>query len=121
MRGAVTQARRGALMEERFDQQIDAEAARKARKSKPNSILQIGGVLSSQNARSMTKDRLKIEERREEDRKVAWETQYTKALKKVYKATKSHRSKHQIKVTNMRKRWKVVHKELIDKSVYIID
>ena len=110
----MTQARRGALMEERFDQQITAEAARKARKEKPNNVLQIGEVLSSKNARSMTRDRLEIEEAKEEVRIVAWETKYTKALKKVYKATKSHRSQRQMKFNNIHKRWKVVLMELVD-------
>ena len=63
-----------------------------------------------------------MEEVKEEARLiVALEIKYTTALKKVYRATKLYRSKHQMKVNNMYKRWKVILKELVDKSVYIVD
>ena len=73
VKGAVAGARRGELMEARFDQQIRAEEARKQRKSATNQILQTGGVLSSKNARAMTKERADLEAQRELDREIAWE------------------------------------------------
>ena len=71
VKGAVTGARRGELMEARFDQQIRAEEARKQRKSATNQILQTGGILSSKNTRAITKERADLEAQRELDREIA--------------------------------------------------
>ena len=71
VKGAVAGDCRGELMEARFDQQIRAEEARKQRKSATNQILQTGGVLSSKNARAITKERADLEAQRELDREIA--------------------------------------------------
>ena len=61
VKGAVAGARRGELMEVRFNQQIRAEEARKRRRSEPNKVLQLSGILKSENARLMTKERAELE------------------------------------------------------------
>ena len=77
--------------------------------------------MSSKNARSLTKDHLQKELEHKKDQEAAAAKQWIMRLKKVYKATKPHRSKHQMMVNNIRKRWKVIYKELVNKTVYIID
>ena len=77
-------------MEERLQSQINAENARKARKSEANKILQIGGVLYSRNARRMVRERLAIEQNRAKERDIVWEKKYENACKRVFKLTRSH-------------------------------
>ena len=71
VKDAVTRARRGELMEARFDQRIRAKEARKQRKSATNQIFQTDGVLSSKYTRAMTKERADLEAQRELDREIA--------------------------------------------------
>ena len=101
-------------MEARFDQQIRAEEARKKRKSATNQILQTGGVLSSKNARAITRERADLEAQRELDREIAWEKRYTKALIKAFKQTKRHRDLAIYRRKGMRNRWKAIFKELVE-------
>lgn len=48
-------------MEQRLKATIEAENARRSRKSEANKVLQKGGVLYAENARHMNQERLQIE------------------------------------------------------------
>ena len=77
----------------RIYRQIEAaENARKARKKQSNKILKIEGILYVKDARSMTQDRQKLKDERQQQREEAWEKRYLNALKKCYRATKPHRA-----------------------------
>jgi len=68
----------------------------------------------------MTQDRQKLKNERQKKREVIWEKRYLNALKKCYRATKSHRTAR-IKFiqTYQKKRW-VILKKLI-KYHYVYD
>ena len=85
-RGSVRIGRCGLLMEQRLEATLKAENARKARKSEASKVLQKGGVLYSRNTRVMNRERLELEQAREEERKVALQKRYDSAYTKVYKA-----------------------------------
>lgn len=70
-RGGVAVARSGLLMEQRLEAIIEAENARRSRKSEANKVLQKGGVLYAENARHMNQERLQIEIQREKKRQAA--------------------------------------------------
>ena len=55
-------------------------------RSEASKVLQKGGVFYSRNARAMNRERLELEQTREE-RKVALQKRYDSACTKVYKAT----------------------------------
>ena len=103
-------------MEERFSIQIQAEKARKARKAAANRVLSTGGVLYAHEAWSMTRDRLEKEELRAVERAAVWDKRYTTALSKVMRATKSHRQELEYRMKGRVRRWKVVLKELRQKT-----
>lgn len=107
-KGACASARKGELMEERFDQQAQAEKARRARKAESNRVLSTGGVLYAKDARSMTRDRLEKEKRRQAEREKAWDKRYSTAVSKAVKGTIKHRRQLEYRANGMRKRWKSV-------------
>ena len=119
-KGACASARKGELMEERFSMQIQAEKARKARKAAANRVLSTGGVLYTYEARSITRDRLEKEELRAAERAALWDKRYTTALRKVMKATKSHRQKLEYRIKGRVRRWNIVLKELRQKTPYYV-
>ena len=97
---AVSEVRKGELLEQRWDQQTKAKKVRKARKRESNKVLQIGGILTARKARSMIRDRQNQEAQREKDRMIAWEKRYSLALGKVAKQTKAHRKLKMTKSMN---------------------
>ena len=84
-RGSVRIGRCGLLMEQRLEATLKAENARKARKSEVSKVLQKAGVLYSGNTRAINRERHKLEEVREAERKVASQKRYDTAYSKVYK------------------------------------
>jgi len=80
------------LLQNQLSQIEAAENARKARKKQSNKVLKTGGILYVKDARSMTQDRQKLEDERQQQREEAWEKRYLNALKKCYRATKPHRA-----------------------------
>ncbi len=77
----------------RIYRQIEvAENARKARKKQSNKVLKIEDILYFKDARSMTQDRQKLKDERQQQREEAWEKRYLNALKKCYRTTKPHRA-----------------------------
>jgi len=77
----------------RIYRQIEAaENARKARKKQSNKVLKIEDILYVKDARSMTQDRQKLKDERQQQREEAWEKRYLNALKKCYRATKPYRA-----------------------------
>ena len=122
-KGVCASTRKGELMEERFSMQIQAEKARKARKARKaaaNRVLSTGGVLCAHEARLMTRDRLMKEELRAVERAATWDKRYTTALSKVMRATKSHRQELEYRMKGRVRRWKVVLKELRQKTPYYV-
>ena len=104
VKGAVSEVRKGELLEQRWDQQTKAENFRKARKRESNKILHIGGILIARKARSMIHDRQNQEAQREKDRMIAWEKRYSLALGKVGRQTKTYRKLKITKSMNSIKR-----------------
>ena len=100
LNGAVSEVRKGKLLEQRWDQQTKAKKVRKARKRESNKVLRIGGILTARKARSMIRYRQNQEAQREKDRMIAWEKRYSLALGKVAKQTKAHRKLKMTKSMN---------------------
>ena len=121
VKGAVSEVRKGELLEQRWDQQTKAEKVRKARKRESNKVLQIGGILIARKARSMIRDRQNQEAQREKDRMIAWEKRYSLALGKVARQTKAHRKLKMTKSMNSIKRWEEVLKELLKKTPMYVE
>jgi hypothetical protein len=85
-------ARRIELLENKLGRTQSAQNARNARKKQSAKVLQTGGILYAKDARTMTQDRVQVEELRQRTRDERGEKRYINDLKKVYKATKAHRS-----------------------------
>ena len=113
VKGAVAEVRKGDLLEQRWEQQIKAQTAWKARKREANKILHHGGVLTVGEARSMVRGREEQEEIREKERNVAWEKRYCTALTKVVRQSKAHRKMLITRSMNSHKRWMMIMKELL--------
>ncbi len=80
------------LLQNQLSQIKVAENAHKACKKQSNKILKIEDILYIKDARSMTQDRQKLKNERQQQREETWEKRYLNALKKCYRATKSHRT-----------------------------
>ena len=118
-RGGVAVARCGLLMEQRLEATVQAENARRSRKSEANKVLQKGGVLYAGNARHMNQERLQLEIQRLKEREAAWQNKYDNACKKVFKAIKKHIKTWQSPRNWEIRIWKEVIKEFMQ-NVYII-
>ncbi len=59
-------------------------------------------------ARSMTQDRQKLKDERQQQREEAWEKRYLNALKKCHRATKLHRTARIKLVQAYQKKWRVI-------------
>jgi len=112
-KGAYAMARRIELLENKLGRTQSAQNARNARKKQSGKVLQTGGLLYAKDARTMTQDRVQVEELRQRTRDERGEKRYINDLKKVYKATKPHRMKLLKQREAMRKRWKRVMGELL--------
>ncbi len=107
------------LLQDQLSQIEAAENARKARKKQSNKVLKIGGILYVKDARSMTQDRQKLKDERQQQREEAWEKRYLNALKKCYRATKPHRAARIKFVQAYQKKWRVILKQLLkNRRVY---
>jgi hypothetical protein len=105
--------RRIELLENKLGRTQSAQNARNARKKQSDKVLQTGGLLYAKDARTMTQDRVQVEESRQRTRDERGEKRYINELKKIYKATKPHRMKLLKQREAMRKRWKRVMGELL--------
>jgi hypothetical protein len=101
------------LLQNQLSQTTGAENARKARRKQSNKVLQSEGVLYVKNARSMTQDRQKLEDEKQQQREEAREKRYLNALKKCYRATRPHRAARIKLVEGFRKKWRVILKQLL--------
>ena len=117
-RGSVAIARCGLLMEERLEATIQAENARRSRKSEANKVLQKGGVLYAKEARHMNRERFELEIQRAKEREAAWQKKYDTACKKVFKATKTHLKTWQSPRKWEIRIWKKVIKEFMNNVLY---
>ncbi len=116
---ANAMTRKMKLLQDQLSQIEAAENARKARKKQSNKILKIEGILYVKDARSMTQDRQKLEDERQQQREEAWEKRYLNALKKCYRATKPHRAARIKFVQAYQKKWRVILKQLLkNRRVY---
>jgi len=107
------------LLQNQLSQIEVAENARKARKKQSNKVLKIEGILYVKDARSMTQDRQKLKDERQQQREEAWEKRYLNALKKCYRATKPHRTARIKFVQAYQKKWRVILKQLLkNRRVY---
>ena len=88
-KGAVVMAQKGELLEARLNSITAAENARKARSRQPNKVFQSGGILYAKDARRMVRERLELEERREQEREEAREKRFTQAHKNVLNKPKN--------------------------------
>ncbi len=61
----------------------------------------------AKDARSMTQDRQKLKDERQQQREEAWKKRYLNALKKCYRATKPHRAVRIEFVQAYQKKWGV--------------
>ncbi len=68
------------LLQNQLSQIEIAENARKARKKQSNKILKIKDILYVKDARSMTQDRQKLKDERQQQREETWEKRYLNAL-----------------------------------------
>ncbi len=67
----------------------------------------------------MTQDRQKLKNERQQQRKEIWEKRYLNALKKCYRATKSHRTACIKFVQIYQKKWRIILKQLLkNRRVY---
>jgi len=104
--------RRIELLKNKLDRTQSAQNARNARKKQSDKVLQTEDLLYVKDARTMTQDRVQVEESRQRTRDERGEKRYINDLK-VYKATKPHRMKLLKQREAMRKRWKRVMGELL--------
>jgi len=118
-KGASAMTRKMELLQDQLSQIEAAENARKARKKQSNKVLKTGAILYAKDARSMTQDRQKLEDERQQQREEAWEKRYLNALKKCYRATKPHRAARIKFVQAYQKKWRVILKQLLqNRRVY---
>ncbi len=116
---ANAMTRKMKLLQNQLSQIEAAENARKARKKQSNKVLKIEDILYVKDARSMTQDRQKLEDERQQQREEAWEKRYLNALKKCYRATKPHRAARIKFVQAYQKKWRVILKQLLkNRRVY---
>lgn len=120
-KGAVVMAQKGELLEARLNSITAAKNARKARSRQPNKVLQSGGVLYAKDARCMVRDRLELEERREQEREEAREKRFTQALQKCFKQTKKWRTTKIDRKKGNTNRWKIIMKELLRCTPMYVD
>lgn len=80
IREVSAEVQKNEFIEQRWDQQHQAEEARKARKKTVNKILQSGGMFHADEARSMIAERLELENQRAGNKKAAFKKRYDKAL-----------------------------------------
>ena len=69
----------------------------------------------------MTRNRLEEEEQRQQARDEAYWKRLDKALQKLGRASKPQRMKMISRRKGINARWKVIMKELVDTTVYIVD
>jgi len=98
------------LLQNQLSQIEVAENARKARKKQSNKILKIEDILYIKDAQSMTQDRQKLKDERQQQREEIWEKRYLNALKKCYRATKPHRAACIKFVQTYQKKWRIILK-----------
>jgi Skp family chaperone for outer membrane proteins len=115
-KGAHAMARKMELLQDQLDRTQAAEAARKLRKRQSNRVLQNGGILYAKDARSMTRDRLELEEERAKKRQEFWEKRYTTALKKVFKSIGSVLSERKKQRNAFKRVWKRLMKEVVNRK-----
>jgi len=101
------------LLQNQLSQIEVAENARKARKKQSNKILKIEDILYIKDAQSMTQDRQKLKDERQQQREEIWEKRYLNALKKCCRATKSHRAARIKFVQIYQKKWRIILKQLL--------
>ncbi len=101
------------LLQNQLSQIEVAENARKACKKQSNKIFKIEDILYIKDAQSMTQDRQKLKNERQKKREAIWEKHYLNALKKCYRATKSHRVACIKFVQTYQKKWRVILKKLV--------
>ena len=112
-KGACARARAGELAEDQLASTAMAENARKSRKQLARRVISKGGVLTAKEARGMTRDRLELEEKREEERLKAYEKRYSNALIKVFKGTVKWRKHHQDQTKAYRLQWRGILEEVV--------
>ncbi len=115
-KGASVMTRKIELLQNQLSQIKVAENARKARKKQSNKILKIEDILYVKDAWSMTQDRQKLKNERQQQREEIWKKRYLNALKKCYRATKSHRAARIKFVQTYQKKWRVILKQLLRNS-----
>ena len=112
-KGTNAMARRIELLENKLGRTQSAQNARNACKKQSGKVLQTGGILYAKDARTMTQDRVQVEDLRQRTRDERGEKRYINELKKVHKATKAHRMKWLKQHEAIRKVWKRVMAELL--------
>lgn len=95
----IHQIAQTAELETKLNNTTAAENARKARQRQANEALKTGDILYTKDARRMVRARLKLDEKREQKREVAWEKQYKLVLQKCYNRPKSGDRRKLIKET----------------------
>ncbi len=101
------------LLQNQLSQIEVTENACKACKKQSDKIFKIEDILYIKDARSMIQDRQKLKNERQKKREVIWKKRYLNALKKCYRATKSHRTARIKFVQTYQKKWRVILKELV--------
>ena len=80
------------LLQNQLSQIEITENAHKVCKKQLSKILKIENILYIKDAWSMTQDKQKLKNERQKKCKAIWEKHYLNALKKCYRATKSHKA-----------------------------
>ncbi len=107
------------LLKNQLSQTMIVENARKACRKQFNKVFQSEDILYVKNARSMTQDRQKLKNEKQQQREEVREKCYLNALKKVYRATRPHRAARIKLVEGYRKKWRVILKQLLkNRRVY---
>ncbi len=105
--------RRIELLKNKLGRTQSAQNARNACKKQSGKVLQTGGILYAKDARTMTQDRVQVEDLRQRTRDERGEKRYINELKKIHKAIKAHRMKWLKQHEAIRKVWKRVMTELL--------
>ena len=84
---ACARARADELVENQLASTKMTENARKSRKQLVRRVISKEEVLTAKEARDMTRDRLKLKEKREKKRLKTYEKRYSNALIKIFKET----------------------------------
>jgi len=113
IKGINAMTRRIELLKNKLGRTQSAQNARNACKKQSGKVLQTGGILCVKDARTMTQDRVQVEDLRQRTRDERGEKRYINELKKVHKAIKAHRMKWLKQHEAIRKVWKRVMAELL--------